>query len=273
VVKHPHLAAAGRVALLQAACHVIDAGFAGIGQAEPVAQLGGNGRGQRAAGAVRVQRQPRVDEFFAADAIEVTIDHAVAFVQMAALQQHGASAHGEQGGGGLLGVVGVADAAADQQLGFGSVGGDQRGQRYQAFAQRLQRAVFQQACAAGGDHYRVENHVRWAALFQHVGDRVDHLGIGQHAELHRVDVEIVEARVQLRAQEGDRRHMHRRYPAGVLRSQCRDHRQAMHAVGGKGLQIGLDAGATAGIGAGDGQGGSGRRGAHPSIVPWSSGCG
>src|SRR3546814_5423340 len=39
----------------------------------------------------------------------------------------------------------------------------------------------------------------------------------------------------------------------VLCSQGGDRRQAVHAVRGEGLQVGLDAGAAAGIGAGDGQ--------------------
>src|SRR3546814_11818674 len=44
-----------------------------------------------------------------------------------------------------------------------------------------------------------------------------------------------------------------RSPARVLCSQGGDRRQAVHAVRGEGLQVGLDAGAAAGLGAGDGQ--------------------
>jgi hypothetical protein len=58
----------------------------------------------------------------------------------------------------------------------------------------------------------------------------------------------------LRAQERDRRHLHRRHAAGVLSGQRGDRGQAMHAMRGEGLEVGLDAGAAAGIGAGDGQG-------------------
>ncbi len=54
VIEHPHLAATS-MAPLQAACDVIDAGFAGVGQAQAIAQLRGDGRSQRAAGAMCVQ--------------------------------------------------------------------------------------------------------------------------------------------------------------------------------------------------------------------------
>ncbi|MNT36153.1 hypothetical protein D3C72_1722190 [compost metagenome] len=103
--------------------------------------------------------------------------------------------------------------------------------------------------------------------FQCIGHGVDHLGVGQHAQLHCVDVEVVEAGLDLRAQEVDWRHVHGADAAGVLRGQCGDHRQAVHAMRGEGLQVGLDAGAAAGIGAGDGQGGNGGGRAHAVIVP------
>jgi len=103
-------------------------------------------------------------------------------------------------------------------------------------------------------------------FFQRIGHAVDHLGVGQHAQLDRVDIEIIEAGGDLGVQECDRRHMHGGDAAGVLRGQRGDRRKAMHAVGGKGFQVGLDAGTTAGIGSGDGEGGSGCIRAHGPIV-------
>ncbi|MNN67371.1 hypothetical protein D3C81_1830010 [compost metagenome] len=67
------------VAALQAACDVVDGRFAGVGQRQPAAQLRGNGGGERAAGAVCIDRQTCVAEFFARHAIEITINDAVAF--------------------------------------------------------------------------------------------------------------------------------------------------------------------------------------------------
>jgi hypothetical protein len=88
-----------------------------------------------------------------------------------------------------------------------------------------------------------------------VGDRSDDFGIGEHAELHRGDVEILETGIDLRMQECDRRHVHGHHAASVLRRERGNRRQPVHAVCGEGPEVGLDAGAAAGIGTGDGQGG------------------
>ena len=53
--------------------------------------------------------------------------------------------------------------------------------------------------------------------------------------------------------DGDRRHLDRRHTARVLRRDRRQHAHAEDAVGGEGLEVGLDAGAAAGVGAGDGE--------------------
>src|SRR5690606_18840945 len=75
----------------------------------------------------------------------------------------------------------------------------------------------------------------------------------EHAQLDRRDAEVTEAGIDLGTQEAKVRHLHRGDAAGVLGGQCRDGAQAMYAMGGEGLQVGLDAGAAAGIGSGDGQ--------------------
>jgi hypothetical protein len=95
---------------------------------------------------------------------------------------------------------------------------------------------------------------------------VDDLGIGQHAQLHRADAEVVEAGVDLGAQEIHRRHVHGADAARVLGGERGERAQAMHAVGGEGFQVGLDAGAAAGVGAGDGQRADGS-GSHGAILP------
>jgi hypothetical protein len=52
-------------------------------------------------------------------------------------------------------------------------------------------------------------------------------------------------------------HVHGGYSAGVLRGQRRNRGQAVHAVRGKGFEVGLKAGAPAGVGTGDGEGADG----------------
>ena len=61
--------------------------------------------------------------------------------------------------------------------------------------------------------------MRRLVVLQRIGNRGDHFGAGKHAELDRTDTEIVEACVDLRAQEGHRRHVHGRHPTRVLRGQ------------------------------------------------------
>ncbi len=107
-------------------------------------------------------------------------------------------------------------------------------------------------------------------LFQCVGDGMDHLCVGQHAEFHGMDIEVIEAGFDLRLQECDRWYVYGGDATGVLCSQRGEHGQAMHAVRGEGLEIGGDASAAAGVGAGDGEGGNRSGRAHRAIVPWSS---
>ncbi|MCW0424680.1 hypothetical protein NB713_002623 [Xanthomonas sacchari] len=205
-------------------------------------------------------------ELAAADAVVVAVDHPLAFLQVAALEQHRLRARLQQRGGGALGVVGGVDRAAEQQLRFRHVRRHQRRQRQQALAQRVQGIVLQQLGAAGGHHHRVQHHPRWAIFFQRIGDQVDHLGVGEHAELDRADVEVGEAGIDLCAQERQRRHVYRGDAAGVLCGQRGGRRQPVHAVRGEGLEIRLDAGAAAGIGAGDAQCGDDGGFAHAPIV-------
>ncbi|MNN06431.1 hypothetical protein D3C81_1192210 [compost metagenome] len=213
-----------------------------------------------------IDGQACVAEFFAAHAVEVAINDAVAFVQMTTFEQHRACAHVDQCRCRIFGVIGIGDAATEQEFGFRRVGGEQGGQWQQAFAHSAQCAVFQQFGAAGGDHHRVKHDMRRATLLEHVGDEVDHLGIGKHAQFHCMDVEVVEAGFDLRLQEGHRRYMDGGDAARVLRGECRDGGQAVHAVRGECLEVRLDAGAAAGVGAGDGEGGNGGGRGHAGIV-------
>lgn len=95
-----------------------------------------------------------------------------------------------------------------------------------------------------------------AMLLQRVGHGIDQLGGGQHAEFDGADAEIVEAGIDLRAQEFGGRCMDRGDAARVLGRQRGNRGQSVHAMRGEGLEVGLDAGAAAGIGAGDRQDGN-----------------
>ena len=88
---------------------------------------------------------------------------------------------------------------------------------------------------------------------QAIGDGRRDAAVRKHADLHRGDGDVGEYGVDLRADEGRRGHMDARHAAGVLRRQRGDDGHPVTAVGGKGFQIGLDAGAAGGIRAGNGQ--------------------
>ncbi len=50
-------------------------------------------------------------------------------------------------------------------------------------------------------------------MLERIGDRIDHLLVGEHAQLHRADAKIIEAGIDLRAQEIHGRHVHCRHAA------------------------------------------------------------
>ena len=103
------------------------------------------------------------------------------------------------------------------------------------------------------DHHRVEHDVLRLVTAQRIGDRASDRRVRKHADLHRVDADVVEHGVELRGNEARVRRVNRGDAARVLRGQRRDHARAIGAERGEGLQIGLDAGAAAGIGTGDRQ--------------------
>lgn len=68
-------------------------------------------------------------------------------IQVSPLEQHGARSQSEQGARRFGHVAAVADAAAQQGLGFGQVRGQHPGRRQQVLAQRCNRAGFEQVRA------------------------------------------------------------------------------------------------------------------------------
>ena len=59
----------------------------------------------------------------------------------------------------------------------------------------------QEPVAAGGHHYRIQDHDGGAHLLQPAADGVDHRGVAQHADLDGVDADVVADGVQLRGEE------------------------------------------------------------------------
>ena len=75
----------------------------------------------------------------------------------------------------------------------------------------------------------------------HVGD----LRAAQHADLDRRDSEVVEDRLDLRADNCGRRIVDRPHAARILGGERGDHARAIDAERREGLQIGLNPGAAA----------------------------
>ena len=103
------------------------------------------------------------------------------------------------------------------------------------------------------DHDRIEHHVRGAMAIEPGGDRLDDRRVGQHADLHRADIEIGKHRVHLCGDEIRRHIVNAEHALGVLRGERGDDAGAIDAERREGFQIGLDAGAAARIRAGDGE--------------------
>src|SRR5882757_5144589 len=84
-------------------------------------------------------------------------------------------------------------------------------------------------------------------------DGVDHRVLRNHADLHRLHVEIAEHRIDLRGHEVRGHLMNAGDALRVLRGERGDDGRAVDAEGGERLQVRLDAGAARGVRAGDGE--------------------
>jgi hypothetical protein len=96
--------------------------------------------------------------------------------------------------------------------------------------------------------------LRGAIAIERGGNYVDRRRVGQHADLHRADIEIGEHGIDLRRNEIGGHVMDGEHALGILRRERGDDAGAIDPERGKGFQIRLDAGAAARIRAGDGQG-------------------
>src|SRR5699024_885160 len=103
-----------------------------------------------------------------------------------------------------------------------------------------------------GDHHRVHHHVRQLVPVDRLGDGLGDLGGGEHSDLDRVHARVGQERVELVRDELGGNTVHPGDTAGGLGGECGDHTHPEGAVGGEGLQVGLDPRASAGVAAGHG---------------------
>jgi hypothetical protein len=121
-----------------------------------------------------------------------------------------------------------------------------RREREEARDEDVDSVVLKQLRAAARDHHGVdgERHVDVGEVVRH---RSDQLRGEEHPGLGGVDADVVEDRVELRADEIGRKLVHSRDGGRVLRRQRDEDARPVTAGGRKRLQVGLDAGPAAGI--------------------------
>ena len=151
----------------------------------------------------------------------------------------------------MLRALGV-DLVVEQGHGLGNIGRDDGCQREQAVCKRFGGVLCDQTSARGGYHDGVDYHVCRVPSAQAVGDNIDNLGRGNHANLDGVGADIVKNGIDLRRDNIRGDVLHGGDAQGVLCGDGGDGRLGIQAVRRDGLDVGLNAGATAGIGSCDG---------------------
>lgn len=109
-----------------------------------------------------------------------------------------------------------------------------------------------QASARGGDHDGVDDDILCVPGTQAVGDNLDNLGRGDHADLDGAGSNIVKNGIDLRRDNVRGDILHGGDAERVLCGDGCDGRLGIQAVRRDGLDVGLNAGTTAGIGSCDG---------------------
>ena len=127
---------------------------------------------------------------------------------------------------------------------------DDGGEREQTVDERADGVVLEELGAGGGDHDRVDDE-RHRSRLQVAGHRLDRRRAEEHPRLGRVDADVVEDRVELRADELGRKLVDGRDLGRVLRRQRDERRRPVAAERGEGLQVGLDPRSAAGVGGRD----------------------
>ena len=137
--------------------------------------------------------------------------------------------------------------SSEKAHGFGQVGRDDGGERQEPLLQGVDGVSRKQPAAALGDHDGVEHHEAGLAAHERVGHRLDLLDRAEHADLDRVDANVVKERVDLLLEEG-RGHGHdARDGLRVLSGQGRDDAAGIGAAGAHGLDVGENARTARGV--------------------------
>ncbi|MCG3768093.1 MAG: hypothetical protein JW394_0190 [Nitrospira sp.] len=215
--------------------------------------MGGDGRGQRAASAVRVGS---VDELSLEHIEEPAVIEQVGSPfrqQMAALDQHIFAAESVDDFGGAARVGERFDFKAGQLLRLMDVRRDEQRQREKLLFHGVDRFRLEQGLAGLRDHHRVYDEIRDILGPQEFRDGLNNRHRGKHASLYCGDVEILEDRINLRRDDRGRQLKDVGDLFRILRGDGGNHRHGKDAVGRHGFDIGLDARASTGIGAGNGQ--------------------
>lgn len=140
-----------------------------------------------------------------------------------------------------------------ERLGLHDVGGDDRGQGEEPAGERADGVLADESCARSGDHDRVDHDVGGVPMREPLGDDLDDVGGGHHADLHRSRRDVLEDGVDLLGDELGRRLLHGTHPAGVLRGERGDGGFREEMVRRDGLDVRLDARAATRVRAGDGE--------------------
>ena len=111
-----------------------------------------------------------------------------------------AKAAGEEHGSVLLRALGI-DLVVEQRHGLGNVGRDDGRQREQATCERLGGILGNEASARSGDHDGIDDDILCVPGTQAVGDNLDNLSRGNHADFDCVGANIVKDGVNLRSDD------------------------------------------------------------------------
>ena len=125
-------------------------------------------------------------------------------------------------------------------------------ERKEAPDERVDGVVLEQLRAGARDHHGIEDE-RDMSRVQDCGHGLDDRGREEHPGLRRVDADVVEDGVELRAHERRRQRVHVGDRGRVLRGQGNQHGHPVTAGGGERLQVRLDPCTTARIGRGNRQ--------------------
>jgi hypothetical protein len=138
----------------------------------------------------------------------------------------------------------ILDLEAGQHFGLGEVRRDDGNALDHLLAEELHAGGIEQLRpAARWVDDRIENHAGEAGLVEKLGDGDGIATIGEHADLHIRDLEILGERVELGAEGGVSDRLHRLDALRRLDGERGDGRHSIAVVHGKGLQVGGDAGA------------------------------